>query len=123
MFILYVIAGIFSGILGGMGMGGGTILIPVLSLFFGVNQHIAQAINLFSFIPMSVVAVILHSKNKLIKFKVVLPIILAGVVSCVLGSICAELFQKELLRKFFGGFLILVALISLIFTFKKTNKN
>ena len=95
MFILYVIAGIFSGILGGMGMGGGTILIPVLSLFFGVNQHIAQAINLFSFIPMSVVAVILHSKNKLIKFKVVLPIILAGVVAGVLGSICAELFQKR----------------------------
>lgn len=119
MFLLYLIAGISSGILGGMGMGGGTILIPVLSLLFGVNQHVAQALNLISFIPMSIVAVILHTKNKLIDYKIVLPIIISGILSCVLGSVCAEFFQKEILRKIFGGFLIIVAVLSLVFTFKK----
>ena len=120
MFILYVISGIFSGVLGGMGMGGGTILIPVLSLLFGVNQHVAQALNLFSFIPMSIVAVVLHAKNKLIKFKIVLPIIIAGVFTCIIGSVCAELFSKDVLRKVFGGFLILVAIFGLISSFKKS---
>lgn len=36
--ILLVLAGIAAGALGGMGMGGGTILIPVLTIFFDVEQ-------------------------------------------------------------------------------------
>ena len=44
-FILYLLAGFFSGMLGGMGMGGGTVLIPALTILFRVEQHIAQATN------------------------------------------------------------------------------
>ena len=52
-FIFYLLAGFVSGLFGGMGMGGGTVLIPVLTLFFGVEQHIAQATNLIAFLPMA----------------------------------------------------------------------
>ena len=52
----FVVAGLVSGVLGGMGMGGGTILIPLLSIFYKIGQHTAQAINLISFIPMAIVA-------------------------------------------------------------------
>ena len=52
-----------GGIIGGMGMGGGTLLIPLLTLAAGVEQHLAQAINLMSFVPMSIVALIIHKKN------------------------------------------------------------
>ncbi|MGB9679340.1 MAG: sulfite exporter TauE/SafE family protein, partial [Thermoanaerobacteraceae bacterium] len=41
--------GILSGIIGGMGLGGGTILIPALTIFAGIEQHLAQSINLLSF--------------------------------------------------------------------------
>ena len=68
-FVWYGVAGIISGVLGGMGMGGGTILIPLLSIFYAVSQHTAQATNLISFIPMSVIALIIHLKNKLVDFK------------------------------------------------------
>ena len=37
-FIFYLLAGFLSGVLGGMGMGGGTVLIPALTIFFGVEQ-------------------------------------------------------------------------------------
>jgi uncharacterized membrane protein YfcA len=50
MFALYILVGIIGGVLGGMGMGGGTLLIPMLGIFFGLEQHVAQAINLISFI-------------------------------------------------------------------------
>ena len=65
-YIWFLIAGIVGGILGGMGMGGGTLLIPLLTFFLDVSQKNAQAINLISFIPMAVIALILHAKNKLI---------------------------------------------------------
>ena len=77
-YIWYSFVGILSGVLGGMGMGGGTILIPLLSIFYGVNQHIAQATNLISFIPMASVALIIHLKNKMVEFKGILYIIFTG---------------------------------------------
>ena len=65
-FILYAIAGISSGIIAGMGMGGGTLLIPILTILLGVEQRISQGINLIVFVPMSIVALIIHCKRKFI---------------------------------------------------------
>ena len=83
MLIWLIISGVLGGLLGGMGMGGGTLLIPLLTIFCGLNQHLAQAINLIAFIPMAVVALIIHIKNKLVDFKGVLYIILPGVLASV----------------------------------------
>ena len=55
-----------SGIIGGMGMGGGTLLVPLLS-FMDLEQKTIQAINLISFLPMCCIALGVHAKNKLIK--------------------------------------------------------
>jgi uncharacterized membrane protein YfcA len=115
MFILYVIGGFAGGLLGGMGMGGGTILIPILHIFFGAKQHTAQAINLISFIPMAIVAIILHAKNKLIDFNVVFPIIVSGLLSCGVGALVARILSGQILTRCFGGFLFILSL----FGFKK----
>ena len=64
----YIIVGFLSGVLGAMGMGGGTILIPMLITFFSVEQKTAQFINLVSFVFMAIIAVIFHKKNGLIDF-------------------------------------------------------
>lgn len=116
--ILYGLAGVLGGVLGGMGMGGGTILIPLLSIFFNIGQHTAQAINLISFIPMAVVALILHFKNKLIKFKGVLWIILPGILSCVVGCYVARAISGDLLKRLFGGFLIVLSIVQLVLGLK-----
>ncbi len=114
MYITYIIIGICGGVLGGMGMGGGTVLIPLLSIVLGINQHSAQAINLISFIPMAFIAIILHAKNNLIKYKIVWPIIFAGIFACIIGSVVAELIEKNILKKIFGIFLILLAIFDII---------
>ena len=118
-FIWYVVAGVLSGVLGGMGMGGGTILIPLLTIFYTVGQHSAQGANLISFIPMSVIAIIIHLKNKLIVFKDYFIIVLPGIVSCVLGCFLARNISAELLKKFFGGFLIIISIIQCVSIFNK----
>ena len=116
-FLYFVLAGLLGGVLGGMGMGGGTVLIPLLNIFYSVGQHNAQAINLVSFIPMAVVALIIHIKNKLVEFKDVIFIILSGLLTCVIGCVIAQQITGEILKKIFGGFLILLSIFQAIFTF------
>ena len=117
-FLWYVLAGVIGGVLGGMGMGGGTLLIPLLSIFYNVNQHSAQAVNLISFIPMAVIALIIHFKNKFVKVKNVLYVIIPGVLSCVGGCYLSKAITGNLLRQIFGGFLIILAIIQFVMELK-----
>ena len=109
-FLWLFIAGLISGIIGGMGMGGGTLLIPILTIFLGFKQKNAQAINLLVFIPMSLIALIIHIKNKLVDFKVGIPVILSGVIFSILGSYLASVLSNALLKKIFAIFLLLVGI-------------
>ena len=61
-FFLFLLCGVAGGVLGGMGMGGGTALIPLLTVFCGVEQGVAQGVNLLSFLPMSVLALTVHAQ-------------------------------------------------------------
>ena len=121
-FLWYALAGVSGGLLGGMGMGGGTLLIPILSLFFNLGQHTVQAVNLISFIPMAVIALIIHVKNGLVDFKGVLPIIITGVIFCIIGCFVARNINGSVLRRIFGGFLILLSVIQVVTYFKDSKK-
>lgn len=116
-----IFAGALGGILGGMGMGGGTVLIPVLGIFFGIDQHVAQAVNLISFIPMAGVSLVIHLKNRLVEKKGVLIIIITGLFSCALGAYLASIICGDTLKKVFGGFLIILSLMQFISVFKSKN--
>ena len=83
--MLVGIIGFFAGIIGGMGMGGGTILIPALVLFASIDPKLAQSINLISSIPMTITALIIHIKNKNVEFELVLPIAIFGISRCNSG--------------------------------------
>lgn len=107
--ILLVLAGLAAGALGGMGMGGGTILIPVLTIFFGVEQKQAQAINLVAFIPMAIASLIVHVKNKRVETKGILWIIIPATVLSLAGSMVAQAINGEILKRIFGGFLLLLS--------------
>lgn len=128
MIILLIVAGIISGIIAGMGMGGGTLLIPILTIFFKFKQQLAQGINLLAFLPCAIVSLIIHCKNKLVNFKIGVPIIITGVIASVFGSILAINLESEMLKKLFGGFLLAIGLIQLFLSIlniikKKKNKN
>ena len=62
--MIEILIGMISGIVSGTGMGGGTILIFLLTFMMGIEQHVAQATNLIFFIPTSIVAIIINIKNK-----------------------------------------------------------
>ena len=121
-FILYLLAGFFSGMLGGMGMGGGTILIPALTILFGVEQHIAQATNLIAFLPMAAFCLRVHKDKGNLKTQGVWWIVVPAVLTSVAGGLAASLLPAAVLRKLFGAFLVFLALkgvLSLKFPVKK----
>ena len=110
MWIWYAIVGVFGGLLGGMGMGGGTLLIPALTVLLSVPQHTAQAVNLIAFVPMSAVALIVHCKKGLIDKKCAVKPTLSAAVFCVLGALVARSVSPKTLARFFGGFLVILSI-------------
>ncbi|MCR5553295.1 MAG: sulfite exporter TauE/SafE family protein [bacterium] len=112
-FLIFLVS-IFSGIVAGMGMGGGTVLIPLLTLFCGVSQKLSQSVNLLVFIPLAIVVLIVYSKKKLIDFKGVWFIIIPGVIVSLIGSIFSLKIESQTLHLIFGIFLICVGLFLFI---------
>ena len=108
-----VIFGVIGGILGGMGMGGGTLLIPFLTLFGGLSQIESQGINLISFSLMAIMALIIHLKNELVNYQIAIPIIITGVIFSCLGSLVANSINSLTLKTLFGIFLLMLGLFQL----------
>ncbi|MCR1898222.1 sulfite exporter TauE/SafE family protein [Irregularibacter muris] len=112
--MLYILIGIISGFIGGLGIGGGTILIPILVFLMHTQQQIAQSVNLLSFIPLSIVALYIHIKNKNVEFKVAIYIIVFGLIGSILGSKLAVSISSAYLKKYFGVFLLIMGVYQLI---------
>lgn len=112
-FFIYLAVGFLSGIIGGMGMGGGSVLIPVLTVFTGVEQHVAQATNLLAFLPMSLISLGVHKKSGLIGGAEVLWIVIPALLTSVLGGFAAAFLPADILKKLFGIFLLFLGLKAL----------
>lgn len=110
-----LLAGLFSGIIGGMGLGGGAVLIIYLTIFQNVEQLRAQGINLLFFIPIALTAIIIYAFKKQIKWRVITPIAAGGILGAVAGFFLTDFIGGNFTSKLFGGFLILLGLKELFF--------
>lgn len=121
-FLLLFLCGVAGGVLGGMGMGGGTALIPLLTIVCGLEQSAAQAINLLAFAPMAAVALSVHARNGLLVKQGLLSIILPAVAFSVLGALIAAHLPARILSKAFGVFLIVLSFFWFKNAFEKSRK-
>ena len=110
--------GLIAGIISGTGMGGGAILILLCTIFLKMDHHLIQAANLIFFIPTSIVAIFVNTKNKNLDFKYAIPIIFSGILGAVIGANISSKIKSENLKKYFGYFLIFVAIYE-IYSFYK----
>lgn len=109
------IAAFLTGIFAALGVGGGMILILYLTIFEGMEQLTAQGINLIYFIPIAALAVIIHTKNKLIEWKKIIPAIITGVVGAVAGTYIAKLIGSPFLTKIFAVFILIIGVKELFY--------
>jgi hypothetical protein len=103
-----VLVGAITGVLSGFGVGGGSLLLVYLTAFAGLDQRLAQGINLLYFLPAGLLALPAHRKNGYLERDALLPAIGAGLLCAAAASWAATTMDTALLKKLFGGFLILV---------------
>lgn len=103
--------------------GGGTILILVLSIFFNMDQHVAQATNLIFFVPTSLSAILTSSKEKLINWKIGILIAIFGIIGAVIGTKISINMNVETLKKYFGIFLMLISFCEIYLLIKEYKSN
>ena len=108
------IIGLGTGVLSGFGVGGGTLLLIVMTNFLGIEQPIAQGINLLYFIPAAATSLPSHVKNGFVDRQVLKWAVPAGLLTSALAAWLATGMEVELLRKIFGVFLLVVGVSELL---------
>ncbi len=119
--IAALLAGLGSGIIGSMGLGGGAVLIIYLALFTDTGQLKAQGINLIFFLPVGLISVIIYSVKKQIKWKTVIPIALGGLIGAGGGLMLVDSLGGDITSKIFGGLLVILGVKEIFFK-KKMKK-
>lgn len=108
--MLVWLIGLVSGIIGGMGIGGGSVLVPGLVFLLGTEQHVAQGVTLVTFLPMAAVALFIHYRAGNLKLRPAWPLIVGSVVSAFIGARLAAVISGPMLKKIFALFLFGVGL-------------
>ena len=103
-----LIAGLFAGTAGAMGLGGGAVLIIHLALFTDTPQLESQGINLLFFIPIALAAVTVYAIKKNIRWRLVLKTAVWGLVGSAAGLMLTDSIGGDITGKIFGGLLIIM---------------
>ena len=105
--IVPFLCGLGASILSAWGVGGGTLLLLVMTLFLDVDQRAAQGINLLFFLPTAVSALICHAKGGYLDKPTLKNAIPLAVAAALAGAWIATALDVELLRRPFGVYLLL----------------
>lgn len=111
--LLPFLFGLGTSILSAWGVGGGTLLLLIMTLALGVDQRTAQGINLLFFLPAAGSALLCHGKNKYLDKPTLKHAVPPAVAAALLGAWVATAVDVELLRRPFGVYL-LVSGVSLL---------
>lgn len=85
-FIAPALAGVFVGVMSGLlGVGGGTIMVPIFRLAFGMSPLASTATSLFAIIPTSISGVVAHTRAKTCVPKLGLALGVGGAVMSPMG--------------------------------------
>lgn len=108
--IAIILVGVFIGTLAGLlGIGGGAIAVPSLSLIFGASDLIARGTSLLAMFPSSITATVANSKRRLVIVKDGLIIGIVSALSAPLGTMIASAVSPRVGTNLFIIYLIVIA--------------
>jgi len=113
-FLWFTLIAILSGIFAGMGMGGGTFLIPLITLLMNVEQNIAQCVNLLVFVPMAIITIIIYAKQKLIDFKSWWLVSVPACLVSTIGVLVSVNLSGMVMKIIFGSFIAIIGVVQII---------
>ncbi|WP_325200326.1 sulfite exporter TauE/SafE family protein [Oscillibacter sp.] len=116
--ILPFLCGLGASVVSAWGVGGGTLLLLVMTLFLGVDQRTAQGINLLFFLPTAASALVCHARGGYLDKPTLKAAVPAAVIAALIGAWVSNAVDVEILRKPFGVYLLLSG-VSLVWPKKK----
>lgn len=114
-----VTIGIILGFLAGLGVGGGSLLILWLTLVINMDPTIARILNLMFFITAAGSVSIFRLRNGVVLWKELLPAIIFGCAGAALFSLIGRIIDQNILRKLFGGLLLITGIRELFYRPRK----
>jgi uncharacterized membrane protein YfcA len=114
--LLYVLTGLAAGLLSGLiGIGGGTIVVPILLFYFGFSQKMAQGTTLALLVPpIGIFAAWTYYKQGFVDFPVAALICLGFLFGGLIGAKFATALSNQALERIFGIALLIIS-IKMIF--------
>lgn len=112
------LCGLGASIISAWGVGGGTLLLLVMTLFLGVDQRTAQGVNLLFFLPTAASALVCHARGGYLDKPTLKAAVPPAVIAALIGAWVSNAIDVEVLRKPFGVYLLLSG-ISLVWPKKK----
>ena len=113
--LLPFLCGLGASVISAWGVGGGTLLLLVMTLFLGVDQRTAQGINLLFFLPAAGIACFFRWRQGQLRMRVILPAIVSGCIGAAVFSRIGTVLDTALLKKLFGALLIATGLRELLY--------
>lgn len=110
-----LIVGCVLGFLAGLGVGGGSLLILWLTLAVGTPHPEARVINLLFFLPSALISSLFRWKQGTLNIRKVIPAVIAGCISAALFSWLSQEADIGLIKKLFGGLLLVTGLRELFY--------
>jgi uncharacterized membrane protein YfcA len=107
--------GLTAGAIGGLvGIGGSIVIIPVLTLLLGRNQHFSQAAAMIINVFVAAAAVVQHQRARAIRWPIAARMVPAGLLFIIAGVEVSNELDAEVLKKIFGVFLLYVVAYNVV---------
>lgn len=117
-----IIVSTVLGFLAGIGVGGGSLLILWLTFILGMEHSQARLLNLLFFLPSAIIASLFRWRQGNLDIRSILPAILCGCIAAAVSSIISFHIDLSLMKKLFGGLLILTGIREILYKSKKKER-
>ena len=107
------------GFLAGLGVGGGSLLMLWLTSVMNMDYGIAKTVNLLFFLPTALIATLFHKKQGSVNIRKILPGIICACITAAIFSYLSRQIDTTLLKKLFGGLLIIIGVRELFYRARK----
>lgn len=97
-----------------IGIGGGSLLVPVLVMMFGVDIHIAAAVSMFMIVFSHISGTIAYGRRNVVDYRVGLAFGLPTAIGAFLGALLSAQIESLELQAIFGAVLVVTSLAMMI---------
>ena len=119
---MFIISTIIGALMAGMGIGGGSIFVLLLTLFGVANHKEAIIYNLIMFICVGITATISNIKNKSFDKKLFLKLVIFTTIFAIIGVICSKNIDETNIKLYFNIFILVIGIYEIISSLKSFKK-